>query len=69
MVVQELTKDVQSLSSTVRSLVETLHGKDGTFGFLTKVRIMWSSLIVWPLCTLSACVGAIGTMLITRWMK
>lgn len=67
---EEIKRDVRETRDKVNTILEILHGKDdGSLGALQKLNFLWRSHIIWPLCTLSALCGALGTILIQKLIK
>ena len=49
-------------------IAETLYGKQGAGGIVSKVNVMWR-IHTWLLCTLSGGLGVLGTLLIQKIVK
>lgn len=58
---------LQELKTQTQAIFTILRGDDkGQLGLIQQVRFMWKTFWLWPLCTLSAIGGAIGTMILQR---
>ena len=68
-IIAGIKSDVKEIQHKLDEVEKMLHGDEGRFGFLQKVNIIWSSIIVWPLCTLSAGAGVVATLMIQKWMR
>lgn len=53
----------ERMENSVRSLSDVVFGKDGEFGLVHRVGVIWQ-LWVWVLCTASAAGGVIVTLII-----
>ena len=53
---------ISEIRRQVRAIFEMLQGKDGGLGLSQKVAIMWR-IHAWLLCTASACMGGVFTLL------
>ena len=57
--------DSDRLEAKLDAILTTLNGDGrGEMGMVQKVAIMWRFIVLWPLCTGSAALGAVFTIII-----
>lgn len=65
-----MAPDHDRLEDKLDQILAILHGDGkGEMGMVQKVSILWRLVLTWPLCTASALVGAILTLLIEKAVK